>query len=99
MLPDLIPSKVLSRGTVGQRHKALWKQASFAPIPSGTPVIPQGMYILLIGATTNIIISFFQMITQMLAHSLRKAHIKILLIFYFKVLKAAAKRQGVVLAG
>lgn len=33
-----------------KRHKELRKQASFSPIPPGTPVIPQGMYILMIGA-------------------------------------------------
>lgn len=87
--------KYFQRALWDKRQKALWKQASFSPILPGTPVIPQGMY----RCYTQYYNFFFQMITQMLAHSLRKAHIKILFVFSLKVPKAAAKRQGVVVAG
>lgn len=87
--------KYFQRALWDKRQKALWKQASFSPILPGTPVIPQGMY----RCYTQYYNFFFQMITQMLAHALRKAHIKILFVFSFKVPKAAAKRQGVVVAG
>lgn len=70
-----------------KRHKELWKYAYFSPIPPGTPIIPQGMYILMIGAVSNYYdfsFFFFQVTEHMLAYSLRKADIEILFIFYFK---------------
>lgn len=52
--------KYFQRALWDKRHKALWKQASFSPIPSRTPVISQEMYICMIGAISSVIISFFK---------------------------------------
>lgn len=99
MLPDLIPSKIFSKGTVGRKAQGFMVTSRFFTHPiRNSSNSSRNVY------SSNRCYSqyynfFFQIITQMLAHSLRKAHIKIVFIFYFKVLKAAAKRQGVVLAG
>lgn len=98
-LPDLIPSKIFLKGTVGQKAQSTMETSKFFTHPIRNSC----------NSSKNVYSSdrcyiqyynfFFQMITQMLAHSLRKAHIKFLFVFYFKVLKSAAKTQGVVVAG
>lgn len=94
-LPDLMPSRIFfQRALWNKRHKELWKQASFSPIPPGTPVIPQGMYILMIGAISKYWNFFFQMVTHMLAHSLRKAHIKFYLFSILKYWKQLPGSRG-----
>lgn len=99
MLPDLIPSKVFSKGTVGQKTQGIVETSKFFTHPIRNSCNSWRKVYSYNRCYTKYYHFFFQMITQMLVHSLRKAHIKILFVFYFKVLKAATKRQGVVVAG
>lgn len=68
-----------------KRHKELWKYACFSPIPPRTPIIPQGMYILMIGVISNYIFFFLKWQNTCL-HTYQEKHT--LKIYLFSVLKS-----------
>lgn len=85
--------KYFQRALWDKRQKALWEQTSFSLIPSGTPVIPQGMYILLIGAIANITISFFKLQHKCL-HTHREKHTPNFYYFLFQSTESSFQETG-----
>lgn len=93
MLPDLIPSIIFSKPTVGQKAEGIIRTNKFFMHPIRNSC----------NSSRNVYSSnrcysqyyfFFQMTKQMLAHSLKKAHIKFLLFSISKYWKQLPRDRG-----
>lgn len=89
-----MPSRIFSKGTVGQKAQGVMETSKFFTHPTRNSCNSSRNVYSYDRCYIQVLEIFFQMVTRMLAHSLRKAHIKFYLFSILKYWKQLPRDTG-----